>query len=162
MSSIVLLLTVAFIIGAVARTQRRTRPFDSASSDRELQAPRPLLVPASGLLPIWLHLWGVVIVLATLVPLFFVVAACILDESSGVPTITVVAGVLVLCGALISMVIVLRSVARVLHLHRATKRADAGRCITCSYDLRGQHEHRCPECGCATESLEKEECQMGP
>ena len=35
-------------------------------------------------------------------------------------------------------------------------------CLKCGYDLRGQTEPRCPECGCATESLGKEDCDMGP
>ncbi len=35
-------------------------------------------------------------------------------------------------------------------------------CRRCGYDLRGQIEQRCPECGCATESLGKEDCDMGP
>ena len=37
-----------------------------------------------------------------------------------------------------------------------------GECPTCGYDLRGLTEPRCPECGCATKSLGKEDCDMGP
>ncbi|MEW6251025.1 MAG: hypothetical protein AB1716_10290 [Planctomycetota bacterium] len=36
-------------------------------------------------------------------------------------------------------------------------------CDSCGYNLRTLDTAAlCPECGCATESLEKEECQMGP
>ena len=35
-------------------------------------------------------------------------------------------------------------------------------CPDCGYDLRGTPDLRCPECGCATESLGKEDCAVGP
>jgi hypothetical protein len=35
-------------------------------------------------------------------------------------------------------------------------------CLNCAYSLKGlPEEHVCPECGCATESLGKEDCDMG-
>ncbi|MEW6253162.1 MAG: hypothetical protein AB1716_21195 [Planctomycetota bacterium] len=45
---------------------------------------------------------------------------------------------------------------------RPNRRPCAPGCRACGYDLTGNVSGRCPECGCATESLEKEECQMGP
>jgi len=35
-------------------------------------------------------------------------------------------------------------------------------CPQCGYDLTGNVSGRCPECGCATKSLGKEECEVGP
>jgi hypothetical protein len=37
-----------------------------------------------------------------------------------------------------------------------------GYCRNCGYSLRGLSGNRCPECGCATKSLGKEDCDMGP
>jgi hypothetical protein len=36
-----------------------------------------------------------------------------------------------------------------------------GRCFICGYDLTGNVSGTCPECGCATKSLGKEECEVG-
>lgn len=36
-----------------------------------------------------------------------------------------------------------------------------GECVHCGYNLYGITELRCPECGCATKSLEKEDCEVG-
>jgi len=44
---------------------------------------------------------------------------------------------------------------------RAEPREHA-RCQSCGYDLYGSVSSRCPECGCATKSLGKEECEVGP
>jgi len=35
-------------------------------------------------------------------------------------------------------------------------------CPRCDYNLRMLETPRCPECGCATKSLGKEECEVGP
>lgn len=35
-------------------------------------------------------------------------------------------------------------------------------CRQCEYDLTGNVSGTCPECGCATESLRKKDCKMGP
>jgi len=35
-------------------------------------------------------------------------------------------------------------------------------CVECGYDLTGNVSGVCPECGCATKSLGKEECEVGP
>jgi len=37
-----------------------------------------------------------------------------------------------------------------------------GYCEECGYCLRGNVSGTCPECGCATKSLGKEECEVGP
>ena len=52
--------------------------------------------------------------------------------------------------------------ARSIFLERRLKtRLLNGLCGECGYDLRAS-SRRCPECGCATESLGKEDCDMGP
>jgi hypothetical protein len=35
-------------------------------------------------------------------------------------------------------------------------------CKRCGYNLTGNVSGRCPECGCATKSLGKEDCEVGP
>lgn len=49
-------------------------------------------------------------------------------------------------------------------LYRRRPRTHTGAvlCRVCGYDLRGNVSGRCPECGCATENLGKEECEVGP
>jgi hypothetical protein len=42
------------------------------------------------------------------------------------------------------------------------RRPRPGHCSTCGYNLTGNLSGICPECGCATESLGKEDCDMGP
>jgi hypothetical protein len=42
------------------------------------------------------------------------------------------------------------------------RRPRPGYCERCGYDLRANVSGRCPECGCATKSLGKEDCTVGP
>lgn len=45
---------------------------------------------------------------------------------------------------------------------REHQRQRRGLCVSCGYDLRGLPEPRCPECGGATKSQGKEDCEVGP
>jgi hypothetical protein len=45
---------------------------------------------------------------------------------------------------------------------RSKRHPELGHCSNCGYDLTGNVSGVCPECGCATESLGKEDCDMGP
>ena len=47
-------------------------------------------------------------------------------------------------------------------IRRIRRRRPPGYCQRCGYDLTGNDTGRCPECGCATKSLEKEDCEGGP
>lgn len=40
--------------------------------------------------------------------------------------------------------------------------SNSPRCNNCGYILKGLPQPRCPACGCATESLGKEDCEVGP
>ncbi|HRS26909.1 MAG: hypothetical protein KBH81_02265 [Phycisphaerae bacterium] len=45
---------------------------------------------------------------------------------------------------------------------RRRRRVTPIACNNCGYDLTGNTSGRCPECGCVTESLRNEECEVGP
>jgi len=47
-------------------------------------------------------------------------------------------------------------------LNALLRRRPGVHCAACGYDLTGNVSGRCPECGCATKSLGKEECEVGP
>ena len=48
------------------------------------------------------------------------------------------------------------------YIARLKYRRKTGRCIECGYDLTGNESGVCPECGWGLESLEKEDCEVGP
>jgi hypothetical protein len=58
----------------------------------------------------------------------------------------------------VSALLALLAITRLIRRRRRTPLC----CSKCGYNLTGNISGRCPECGCATKSLGKEDCEVGP